>query len=67
MAEGPSEGVQVDEDDADDAASWSAAYIAVGCARVAEADVKSEVEHGCALDSRTDQERETASDAAMHC
>lgn len=40
VAEGPSEGIQVDEDDSDDAASGSAAYIAVGRAGIAEAYVE---------------------------
>lgn len=43
VAEGPSEGVKVDEYDADDSSGWSASYSTLGHCWSVEANVKSQV------------------------
>lgn len=59
VSEGPADGVEVDENDADDATSGGAlAGLDVG-----EAQVQTHVHHGSTLDEATDKQRETTADA----
>lgn len=67
MPEGPSESIQVDENDTDNTASGSASDIAIGSGRGRETDVEGQVEHGSGLDRCSDEERQTPSDAASRC
>jgi hypothetical protein len=65
VAKGPSESVQVDEDNANDASSRRASHVTVGCCWSSEADIEGQVEHSSSLDRSADEQWKTSSNTAV--
>ena len=61
MSKGPSKGIEVDPDEADDTSSRGAAHVSVIDAR--KAQIQSEIEHGGSLDGGTNEQWKTTADA----
>lgn len=65
MTKRPSKGIDVNEDDADNATGRCSGYfLAIPLARISETDVEGEIEHGRSLHGCADQKGQASSNTA---